>query len=134
MENGYRSFRECASQWLQHAVAFGDIGRILETILLILLDPSTSRIAIHYAPLLIKKKAGHLVNSGSSNTSNPFNSKEDKIRRAANHESSEKISSEDDEKDKDKSEFSISFTNLWICFSFLTFFYYFSVMCIGGPG
>jgi hypothetical protein len=41
---------------LEHAVNFGDIGRILETILLVLLDPMTSRIAIHYLPLLKSKR------------------------------------------------------------------------------
>ena len=41
---------------MEHAINFGDIGRILETILLVLLDPSTSRIAIHYISVQNEKK------------------------------------------------------------------------------
>ena len=33
---------------MSHSVHFGDIGRILESLLLILLHPSSSRVAIHY--------------------------------------------------------------------------------------
>lgn len=49
LPNENSKIREYAEQWLQHSVHFGDIGRIIESIFIILLDPTSARVAIHYA-------------------------------------------------------------------------------------
>ena len=37
-----------SQEWLQHSVHFGDIGRILEPLLITMLNPSSRRISVHY--------------------------------------------------------------------------------------
>ena len=89
-------YREIAKQWLQHSVNFGDIGRILETILLVLLEPSTSRIAIHYVPLLKNKKEKNKTGRGSSTTSS-VTKKSLNTNNTKLEEIDDKIQSEDDD-------------------------------------
>lgn len=45
------SDRKCVQEWLKHAIHYGDIGRLLEPLLLIMLNPSSRRISVHYASL-----------------------------------------------------------------------------------
>ena len=44
-------FSKCAEQWLQHAMHCGDIGRIIEPLLITMLNPTSRRISIHFASL-----------------------------------------------------------------------------------
>eukprot|EP00794_Sanderia_malayensis_P000522 gene522-1172_t len=43
------SIRKSVQEWLKHAIHYGDIGRLLEPLLLIMLSPSSRRISVHYA-------------------------------------------------------------------------------------
>ena len=56
LESEHVKIRECIQGWLKHSIHFGDVGRILETLLLILLHPSSARLSIHYVQLLKLKK------------------------------------------------------------------------------
>ena len=37
-----------AQYWISHALQHGDLGRVLDPLLLLLLHPATTRVAIHY--------------------------------------------------------------------------------------
>ena len=74
---------------MEHAINFGDIGRILETILLVLLDPSTSRIAIHYISVQDEKKKKssksktHTISNYTTKQRNNHSSSSSKQKKAS---------------------------------------------------
>lgn len=45
------SVRKFSQEWLKQAIHYGDIGKILEPLLLTMLNPTSQRISIHYASL-----------------------------------------------------------------------------------
>jgi len=48
--------RVITQHWLGHALQHGDLGRILDPILLLLLHPITARVSIHYLYTLLDSK------------------------------------------------------------------------------
>lgn len=48
--------RVITQHWLAHALQHGDLGRILDPILLLLLHPITARVSIHYLYTLLDSK------------------------------------------------------------------------------
>ena len=42
-------FSKCSEQWLQHAIHCGDIGRIIEPLLITMLNPASRRVSVHFA-------------------------------------------------------------------------------------
>ena len=49
--NAFCLLSKCSKEWLQHAVHCGDIGRLIEPLLITMLNPSSRRISVHYASL-----------------------------------------------------------------------------------
>ena len=55
-----------SQSWLVHAMARGDIGRLMEPLFLTLLDPSTARVSVLHAKIEQLDVAGDLENDVSA--------------------------------------------------------------------
>lgn len=56
LQNKEPEIRVITQHWLAHALQHGDLGRILDPILLLLLHPITARVSIHYLYTLLDSK------------------------------------------------------------------------------
>ena len=50
-------FRVLTQHWIAHALQHGDLGRIIDPLLLLLLHPATARVSVHYASFSRVKRA-----------------------------------------------------------------------------
>lgn len=53
--------RVITQHWLAHALQHGDLGRIIDPLLLLLLHPITARVSIHYLYTLFNSKMSHFA-------------------------------------------------------------------------
>lgn len=56
LENDEPEIRVLTQHWLAHALQHGDLGRIIDPLLLLLLHPVTARVSIHYLYALVDTK------------------------------------------------------------------------------
>ncbi|XP_065649698.1 protein dopey-1 isoform X2 [Hydra vulgaris] len=77
LQSIHTKIREISKNWIKHCLHFGDIGRVMETILLVLLHPTSARVAIHYShtwPADINLTYVNNLEQTEFGTDNPINS------------------------------------------------------------
>lgn len=62
--------RVLTQHWLAHALQHGDLGRIIDPLLLLLLHPITARVSIHYLYSLLDSKIATKVSEAEKKTTN----------------------------------------------------------------
>ena len=65
--------RVLTQHWLAHALQHGDLGRIIDPLLLLLLHPITARVSIHYLSQLFDSKMANKLSDTDGNETKTFN-------------------------------------------------------------